>query len=67
MSTAKQNICTMSRCKKDGELYGPLHASSDGDKTFCGQSADSGWWIVTNKSNSIFTCKRCIKISNNQS
>jgi hypothetical protein len=53
----------MSRCKKDDELYGPLHASSDGENTLCGQSSDENWWIVTNGFDGVVTCKKCIKIN----
>ena len=29
-------IYTVSRCRNDDTLYGPVHWSSDGDVTFCG-------------------------------
>lgn len=64
MNIIKPIVYTMSRCKKNDELYGPRHASSDGEKTFCGQSSDHNWWIVTNGFDGVVTCKKCIKASN---
>ena len=63
----KPIVYAMSGCKKNDELYAPLPASSDGEKTFCGQSSDENWWIVTNAFDGIVTRKKCLKASANNS
>lgn len=55
-------LYTVQRCRKDDRLYGSIHFSSDGDRTFCGQQTDENWWILTNDASGVATCPKCKKI-----
>lgn len=54
---------TVQRCRKDDMLYGPIHFSSDGYRTFCGQQTDENWWILTNDASGVATCPKCKKMN----
>jgi len=55
-------LYTVSRCRKDDSLYGPVHGSMDGQKTACGQDIGDGWYIVTNGFDGEITCRKCLAI-----
>lgn len=58
-------LYTVSRCKGDDALYGPIHWSSDGETTFCGfDMTNEAWFILTNDFSGNANCKKCIKASN---
>jgi hypothetical protein len=53
---------TVSRCKLDDSLYGPLHGSEDGNNTICGMKLDENWWITNNTDDGVITCRRCLDV-----
>lgn len=58
-------IYTVSRCRNDDTLYGPIHWSADGETTFCGSDMrNKSWFILTNDFSGNANCKRCIRASN---
>jgi len=52
---------TVSKCRKDDSLFGPVHGSDDSENTICGQEIDHHWWIVNNTYDGGITCKKCDK------
>lgn len=53
------------RCRKDNRLYGPTHASEDGDNTSCGIEMDHNWWILKageRGRDAEVTCRKCKKV-----
>lgn len=61
----KPKVYTVSRCRNDDTLYGPIHWSADGETTFCGYDImNKYWFILTNDFSGESNCKRCIKESN---
>lgn len=55
-------VYTVSRCKADDTLYGPIHWSDDGELTFCDQDlSENAWFILTSDFSGEATCKKCIK------
>jgi hypothetical protein len=56
-------LYTISRIRKNDTLYGPVHWSEDGDKTFCEIDTTSGnWYILTNDFSGEASCRACLKI-----
>lgn len=56
------NVYTISRCRANSTLYGPVHWSADAAITFCGKEIlDDRWWILSNNFSGRATCKKCIR------
>jgi len=53
---------TVSRCRKNDDLYGSSHGSDDGDYTICGLIVDHNWFLTNNTYDGIITCRKCLKI-----
>ena len=57
-----KTLYTVSRCRNDSTLFGPVHGSDEGEITVCGQSIDHHWFITDNCFEGDITCKKCLKI-----
>lgn len=53
-------VYTVSLCRKDDTLYGPVHWSADAITTFCGRGIDAAWFIINNTFEGVATCRKCI-------
>lgn len=53
---------TLSRCRKNDDLYGKMHGGNDCNKTLCDLVTNENWWIVTNNFDGQITCPKCLKI-----
>ena len=59
---AMPKVYTVSRCRSDDTLYGPIHWSADAETTFCGLDLSGHlWWVMSSNSKGYATCKNCIK------
>ena len=54
-------LYSMQRCRKDDSRYGKIHFAHHEFETLCGLTADSNWWILTNRRGGDATCVKCIK------
>ena len=54
-------VYTVSRCRKNNDLYGAVHDSMDCKTTLCGVEMDENWFVLTNAFNGEATCKKCQK------
>lgn len=54
-------LYSMQRCRKDDSRYGKIHFAHHEFETLCGLTADSNWWILTNRHDGDATCAKCIK------
>lgn len=57
------DMYTVSRCRLDNSLYGPVHGSSDANTTHCGKEIDHNWYVISNAFDGNITCKKCIKVT----
>ena len=55
-------LYTVQRCKKDNTLYGPTHASDNGNISLCGLHFDNNWYITNNTFDGEVTCEKCQRI-----
>lgn len=53
-------VYTVSRCRRDNTLFGPVHFADDDNFTRCGKLIDKNWFVITNNFNGDATCKRCL-------
>jgi hypothetical protein len=58
---------TVSRCRSDDTLFGPIHGGCDVGgspcyETLCGQRIDDHWWIIGDMDygHGQITCKKCL-------
>ncbi len=56
---------TVSRCRSDDTLFGPIHGGCDVNgspcyETLCDQRIDDHWWIIGDKDITSITCKKCL-------
>ena len=57
-------VYTVSRCRSDDTLYGPVHWSADATVTFCGADLSvNSWWILSNDFSGDANCRKCRRIS----
>ena len=57
---------TVQKCRmKDNKLYGPIHASNDGNFTLCGHVINEHWWVLTNDNTGEITCNKCSELESN--
>lgn len=57
-------VYTISRCRADSTLHGPIHWSADAEITFCGKEIlGNRWWILSNDFRGGATYKKCIQAS----
>ena len=59
MDNPKTALYAVQRCRKDGSLYGQVHASADADCTVCGVQMNHNWWIIDNTHSLEPACPRC--------
>ena len=59
---ARRYRYTVSRIDKNGNLYGPLHTSEDGNETLCGQPLNENWAVTHNSFDGRPTCRKCIAL-----
>lgn len=57
---------SLSRCRKNKDLYGSSHLAEDDKKTLCGLEINENWYITGHNIHSTLqptTCKKCLKLS----
>lgn len=56
-----QPLYTIRKIKKDNTVYGPVHASENGNVTLCNVHLNEHYTILTNTRTGKITCKKCIR------